>query len=587
MNNIGINHEFLTQTNFGEFPVNNDNPQWNNTRILKIRQCPSFMAGCNYIAMDQFLYFFNTLPNAFVIIIRCENGNNQLILADVSAVLNAKFFNINRPIIIFFESLNSWRILFKNYGINQEFMEVVEAMDIEAQQVEDFSSMMINLQDGGNGFFNGILMETTLNISRNNENIEPNTIEELMENFVERNDFLCVRFLHLFNRNLRPNRRTIERILRDDFLNNNPVRFVAIYGHDFHVSLPDGYNLLMLAIALRNEEAADILIRSGINLNITVNYLNAADLACRTEQFNILSTLIRFNSQYPHNFNLRNVHLAEIGDIQLRTRIIHDAIADVDEDLNFKTAKEQIIAAASIFPNLKFWYDLANQSAVTKAILRRKFQTYQLLLEMGMYMGPYEDIAAIRKGLNPLERQRIANINAEVAQNLQRDYLLILRTNSLNWQHNPDQEIPVHRIDEAFEILDENEFIQPILQIVAASRDFRIIFDFNRTSVEAVDFTSHETTEGVFQTIQAANFHIYIGARDLLNEDTKLRTIGTLAHELCHFAMLLTYNNQCNPYQNGDQDAQDEFNAITRRCIELSTNGNVIEREEIVALVNK
>lgn len=537
--------------------------------------------------MDQFLHFFKTLPNAFVIIIRCENGNNQLILADISAVLNVRFSSINRPIIIFFEALNSWRILFKNYGVNQEFMEVGEAMDIEAQQVEDFSSMMVNLQGGGYGFFNGVLMQTTLNKSRHYENIEPNTIEELMEMFVERNDFLCVRFLHLFNRNLRPNRRTIERILRDDFLNNNHVRFTAIYGHDFHVSLPDGFNLLMLAIASRNAEAADILIRSGINLNLTVDHLNAADLAYETEQFNILSTLIRFNSQYPHNFNLRNVHLAEIGDIQLRTRIIHDIIADVDEEINFEIAKEQIIAAASIFPNLKFWYDLANQSAVTKAILRRKFQTYQLLLEIGMYMGPYEDIAAIREGLNPLERQKIANINTEVAQNLQRDYLLILRTNSLVWQHNPDQEVPVHRIDEAFEILDENEFIQPILQVVAASRDFRIIFDFNRTSVDAVDFTSHEATEGIFQTVQAANFHIYIGARDLLKEKTKLKTIGTLAHELCHFAMLLTYNNQCNPYQNGDQDVENRFGAITKRCIQLSTNGNEVEQEEIVALVKK
>ncbi|KAL7013457.1 hypothetical protein ACKWTF_015406 [Chironomus riparius] len=591
MDNLGLNHnriikEFRTSTNFGDYPVNNDNPQWNKTRIVKVRLCPSFVAGYEHITTYHFLQFFDSLPNAFVIVIRCEHGKNQLSLADISAVLRQRFFDFNRPILIFFESPNSWRIIYKNYGINQEFMEVVEPMDVEAQHVEDFSSLMVNLQNGGYGFFNGYLMETTLNVSANPENIEPNSIEDLMETFADRNDFLCVRFLHLFRRDLRPNIRTIQRIIRDDFLNNNADRFAAIYGHDFKVAIPDGYNLLMLAIAHRNADAAEILIRSRINLNVTVDHLNAADLACATGQFNILSTLIRFNSQYPHNFNLQNAHLAEIGDIQLRTRLIHDQIMDVDEQNDFETSKDIIVGAASIFPNLKYWYDLTNQSAVTKAILRRKFRTYQLLLEIGLCLGPYEDVAAIREGLSELEQQRLTFINAEIAQNLQRDYLLTLRTNSFDWQHNPDLETQTDKIDEAFKILNENEFIQPILQIVAASRDFRIIFDFNRTSVEAVDFTSHRQTEGVFQTVLAMNFHIYIGAHDLLNEHTKLRTIGTLAHELCHCAMLLTYNNRCKPYERGNGEARNAFDVITRRCLAISRNGNAIEQEEIVALVS-
>ena len=150
---MGIIQQLKAETNFRDFPVNNNEPYWNNARVLDIRKCPSFIDGCGYIIQDQFMYFLNTLPNIFVIVVKCGDSQNMEFPNQVKAALNSSF-NANRPLIIFFESPNSWKILYKDYGANQEFMEVEELWDPEAQQVTNFSSLMASLQGGGScGFF--------------------------------------------------------------------------------------------------------------------------------------------------------------------------------------------------------------------------------------------------------------------------------------------------------------------------------------------------------------------------------------------------------------------------------------------------
>lgn len=57
-----------------------------------------------------------------------------------------------------------------------------------------------------------------------------------------------------------------------------------------------------------------------------------------------------------------------------------------------------------------------------------------------------------------------------------------------------------------------------------------------------------------------------IGAKGLLTGgENRYKNLGTLAHELCHYAMQLIYNNNCNPYRKSEEPHL-EFDNIVKLC---------------------
>lgn len=95
---------------------------------------------------------------------------------------------------------------------------------------------------------------------------------------------------------------------------------------------------------------------------------------------------------------------------------------------------------------------------------------------------------------------------------------------------------------------------------VAASKKFRIIFDFNRDSVQMIDPSTDPYTNGMFYL----SWRIYIGARQLLNEDIEEETFATMAHELGHYAMNLAFKNAARPYTVKDKKAAQEMDKVSQ-----------------------
>lgn len=61
------------------------------------------------------------------------------------------------------------------------------------------------------------------------------------------------------------------------------------------------------------------------------------------------------------------------------------------------------------------------------------------------------------------------------------------------------------------------------------------------------------------------NGWIYIGTKGLKvgsTEEEKAIALGTIAHEICHFAMNLTFENLAQPFKEGDNVKEEEFQAI-------------------------
>lgn len=129
--------------------------------------------------------------------------------------------------------------------------------------------------------------------------------------------------------------------------------------------------------------------------------------------------------------------------------------------------------------------------------------------------------------------------------------------------------------ESAFRTLNEDSSIRVIHMAVAASKKFRIIFDFNRDSVQLIDPTADSYTNGIFYL----SGRIYIGAKQLLDPATENETFATMAHELCHYAMNLTYSNAAKPYKSKDKKAAIEFDKISQICQQNC------EKEEVIDLV--
>lgn len=126
----------------------------------------------------------------------------------------------------------------------------------------------------------------------------------------------------------------------------------------------------------------------------------------------------------------------------------------------------------------------------------------------------------------------------------------------------PDSEKRVYFkfIKEAFEDLDEIAEVSAVLKLVARSKFIRVVFDFRRESVGNLDALTSNKARG---TSYFKSGHVYLGAKGLLEQQTKFEVLGTLAHELTHYAMQLVYENNCRPYSEYDQERTLEFQTVS------------------------
>lgn len=98
--------------------------------------------------------------------------------------------------------------------------------------------------------------------------------------------------------------------------------------------------------------------------------------------------------------------------------------------------------------------------------------------------------------------------------------------------------------------------------IVAASKNFKIIFDFNHDAINVVDPTTDRYTQGKFYI----SGKIYIGAKQLLDQAIEHEAIAVLAHEICHFVMNIVFGNMAKPYRRNDNKTMQEFKNISSKC---------------------
>ncbi|KAG5667170.1 hypothetical protein PVAND_015165 [Polypedilum vanderplanki] len=323
-----------------------------------------------------------------------------------------------------------------------------------------------------------------------------------------------------------------------------------------------GYNFLMIAAEKGNKKDLLKYIQIGINVNSAINSTNAAILAYNHHHFECLTILLQNNSIFPSNFNANNTENESLIKFEAQMLEFHHHLKN--DNRNELT---QIILENS---NLRHFYNNENSSAPTIALKEKNYDLYEYLIEKNITIGPFEVLDYIFDNMTDEEQNLLKEIHERHSIGVPERHMMILEASTFV---NHDEENLIDKrstIRHAYEILNKIDQIRPLLIIIALSRCFKIIMDFNSEHTRRMDPTTERNTKGVYY----ATRHIYVGAKNL----SMLDIVATLAHEFCHYVMDIIYENDCKPYKYEDRNIIGrQFHNILKHCRAHKNEEELIE----------
>jgi len=309
------------------------------------------------------------------------------------------------------------------------------------------------------------------------------------------------------------------------------------------------------------------IVKKLLNLEIIADEpnhpINAQSVAYHRQQFKVLAAMLEANLTYPHKI-----------DISKCTDDIRNFYKN-GEDIHMAVRAKKLDKVADILkknPKQTHYFNLLNESASKTALSEKSFEIYDILLANDVTFGPHENFNEIFGKLDESEREILRKIHSKYSKDLPENHMNILMMNTLISYDEFKKEDKEEYIRRAYKILDQDPDLSTILKTVAASKRFEIVFDFKRDSVQVLEASVDSNTKGSFDI----SGKICIGAKQLLDPETEHETFGTLAHELCHYAINLTYNNLAKPYLDCDTVAKEEYKKIVEYCKEMCHRDKII-----------
>ena len=217
-------------------------------------------------------------------------------------------------------------------------------------------------------------------------------------------------------------------------------------------------------------------------------------------------------------------------------------------------------------PKERHFYNNEDTSVAATAIKEKQIAIYKFLVSKRVHPGLGEDMEELVKGFSDAEKKEIQEIhlNYSVESDLKHLKTLYGKTKLNHDVEREGERKLFKKIEGAYEELNEIKEIEAILKVVACADVLNVIFDFNRESVVHIDPGLDRNTKGICYYHKG---RVFIGAKGLLDdEESRLKALGVMAHEFCHYAMKLIYDNRCNPYCWGDDEQEKRFSAILGLC---------------------
>jgi len=291
--------------------------------------------------------------------------------------------------------------------------------------------------------------------------------------------------------------------------------------------------------------------------------ITAQSLAYKNQHSDVLLKLLQANFTFPESTDIKQCSEAVKNFIETSEEL-HEAI----KSKNMQKLEEII----KTYPKLRHFYNLSNESVMKVAVNLKQMKVYEFLVAKNLSFGPHEDTDKIWNSLTITDREDLHDIHIKYLKDMPEKHINILMANTSFSHDEMDEENRRNLVFRAYQTLNGDPRIKIILKVIAAVKIFHIVFDFYQDSTYRIDPTTSAGTTGTFYF----SGRVLIGAKQLLNPETEYETFGTLAHELCHYALYAIFENKANPYPATDREAQKNFQQILDICAQNK------EKEEVI-----
>jgi ankyrin repeat protein len=511
-----------------------------NFKILRIVKCPRASEAFEILNQKGIRKVLESATHLFIIII--ETNEDSDISAENAEILQ-KVFGQRRPLVVQItsEEHKCSNILYKASKskdvIKVELEESIITTETLLERLKtkstcNIQTLLHGLKSNTFGSFNGNILETKLN--RDDKNLEQ------VIKLVAKHDPLCLRFLKLFEESSTESSEKAPMFESLAYVNEESLSALLDLPFDVHkheqmnmnprlnnhleVIDENRKNLVEVAIEIGNIDAFRLLVKKK---NMLCIQKPIADYLYKNELYEYLIELLKADSRFPSSFDIAKIDendflFEELKEIIYQRNKFHKAINS--------GSIGDVISLMKETSQLRIAFNLENKSALMTALDAKQFEIYSFLRSQGFLLGFQETI----EDLSNSDKRKIRDSNKKYFTKYKNSALNFLMSRTrLALKH---QEEFYEIIRNMYEQLNENEEIQPILGTIENTDELDIVFDFNKEHVADMDATKSDWTRG---TTYSNKGTILIGAG---NHETNFREIiGTLAHELTHYAMQLIY----------------------------------------------
>ncbi|WP_218814682.1 ankyrin repeat domain-containing protein [Rickettsiella endosymbiont of Dermanyssus gallinae] len=211
----------------------------------------------------------------------------------------------------------------------------------------------------------------------------------------------------------------------------------------------------------------------------------------------------------------------------------------------------------------RYGLNAENQSVLVTALKAKQYEIYVELLSMRFSHHPEEEYYFNNLGMP--EREALRPFLAAKFLEPEDSYLTSLSNKSQLGRDNTRDQFKF--VNEFYWTLNKIPQLKAVMQVVATSETAKLCFDFNKACIEDLDPTSRSSDEmGLYNPKNGGR--LYMGAKGANVEGEsamKGEVLGTLAHEMTHFAMQLRYKNDAKPYGAGDIEKKEWFEKIVQQ----------------------
>lgn len=208
-------------------------------------------------------------------------------------------------------------------------------------------------------------------------------------------------------------------------------------------------------------------------------------------------------------------------------------------------------------PKISIGYSKDNKSALRVALDGNKTKIYALL-----WYNRFEFSLEESKELTTEQQKQITQESVTYYGRHVDSYIFFIFSKTrLGLTYDKEQQVKYFdKIKDFLDTLNLIEEVVPLLKVIEHSYSLSIVFDFDNNNVQKIDLTQSSSSLGV---TYPASGRIYIAAgKNISNADV----LGTLAHELAHYAMKIAFDNAALPFRAGDSERENEFKEIVAEC---------------------